>query len=191
MRSRPPVTAAADRKHRLRPVLSAIVVAGLLWWFLRGVSLGDLVAEIRQARLPYVAGAVMLSVSGFLFRIARWRYPARAVRVGARTVAGRGRLRRVGGERDPARAGRRGGARGAAASARGGARERGAGHDRARAAAGHARPADPRGRVARVRSGRGAGVRTRIPDGRHPHGRAHRLWRARRRRGLHPAERPG
>lgn len=74
MRSRPPVTAAADRKHRLRPVLSAMVVAGLLWWFLRGVSLDDLVAEIRRARLPYVGGAVMLSVSGFLFRIARWRY---------------------------------------------------------------------------------------------------------------------
>jgi uncharacterized membrane protein YbhN (UPF0104 family) len=51
-----------------------LVVAVLLWWFLRGVSFDELAAEIRRARLPYVFGAVVMSLVGFLFRILRWRY---------------------------------------------------------------------------------------------------------------------
>jgi hypothetical protein len=67
---------SAERAHTrlLRPVLTTVVVAGLVWWFLRGVSLEELAAEIRSARVPYVAGAVLLSLAGFVFRIARWRY---------------------------------------------------------------------------------------------------------------------
>ena len=73
MPQRRSVTTAGGTR-RLRPVLSAIVVAALFWWFFRGVGFDDLIAEIRRARAPYVAGAVAVSMSGFLFRIARWRY---------------------------------------------------------------------------------------------------------------------
>lgn len=61
-------------KPRYRPLLSLLVVVVLLWWFFRGVSPGELATEIGRARLPYVAGAIGLSLSGFLFRILRWRY---------------------------------------------------------------------------------------------------------------------
>jgi hypothetical protein len=61
-------------QRRYGPILSALVIAGLLWWFLRGLSLEGLAAEIRRARPSYVAGAALLSLFGFLFRIVRWRY---------------------------------------------------------------------------------------------------------------------
>jgi uncharacterized membrane protein YbhN (UPF0104 family) len=68
------VTTTAAPKRRFGPVLSALVIAALLWWFFRGVSLEGLVTEIRRARLPDIFSAVILSLSGFLFRIVRWRY---------------------------------------------------------------------------------------------------------------------
>lgn len=64
----------SGRRSRYGPLLSALAVALLLWWFLRGVSLDELAAEIGRVRLPYVFGAVVLSLSGFLFRTLRWRY---------------------------------------------------------------------------------------------------------------------
>lgn len=68
------MTTTASPKRRFGPVLSVLVIAALLWWFFRGVSLEGLAAEIRRVRLPYVFWAAMLSLSGFLFRIVRWRY---------------------------------------------------------------------------------------------------------------------
>jgi uncharacterized membrane protein YbhN (UPF0104 family) len=64
------------------------VIAGLLWWFFRGVTLDGLTSEIRRIRLPYVFAAAMLSLCGFLFRIARWRYLlAPLARVGVGSLA--------------------------------------------------------------------------------------------------------
>ena len=60
--------------RRFGPVLSLLVIAALLWWFFRGVSATELVAEIRRAEPSYIAAAAILSLSGFLFRIVRWRY---------------------------------------------------------------------------------------------------------------------
>lgn len=67
---------SAHRAERrlLRPALTTLAVAALLWWFFRGVSADELVAEIRRANVPYVAAAVLVSLGGFAFRIARWRY---------------------------------------------------------------------------------------------------------------------
>ena len=71
----PSVTAAFERRaRRTRAVASACVAAGFLWWFLKGVSLAAVAAEIRRAHVPYLAAAVALSLSGFAFRIWRWRY---------------------------------------------------------------------------------------------------------------------
>lgn len=71
-----PITAgAAETPRRGRShILSLIVVAALLWWVFRGVSLAELGTEIRRASAPHVIGAALLSLSGFLFRILRWRY---------------------------------------------------------------------------------------------------------------------
>lgn len=61
-------------RHARGSLISLVVIAALVWWFLRGISLEELASEIRRVRAPYVAGAVALSLSGFLFRILRWRY---------------------------------------------------------------------------------------------------------------------
>jgi uncharacterized membrane protein YbhN (UPF0104 family) len=63
-----------DRPRATRHVVSAVVIVALLWWFFRGVSLVELLGEIRRARAPYIAAAVLVSLGGFVFRIARWRY---------------------------------------------------------------------------------------------------------------------
>ena len=61
-------------RGRLGTLLTVLVIAGLVWWFLRGVNLENMAAQIRRAQLPYVAAAIAVSLSGFLFRILRWRY---------------------------------------------------------------------------------------------------------------------
>jgi glycosyltransferase 2 family protein len=76
------------RSRRLGPALSVVVIAALLWWFFRGVSFAELVAEIRRADASYIASAVVLSLYGFLFRIVRWRYLlAPLMWVGLRSLA--------------------------------------------------------------------------------------------------------
>jgi hypothetical protein len=69
-------SASATRRARgpLGAVVTTIAIGGLAWWFLRGVNVDNMLAQIRSARLPYVAAAVVVSLSGFLFRILRWRY---------------------------------------------------------------------------------------------------------------------
>jgi uncharacterized membrane protein YbhN (UPF0104 family) len=61
-------------RRRRGALVSALVVAGLVWWFLRGVSLDQVGAQIRGARLPYICAALLVSLGGFAFRIVRWRY---------------------------------------------------------------------------------------------------------------------
>jgi uncharacterized membrane protein YbhN (UPF0104 family) len=58
----------------LRAVVSAAVTAGFLWWFLRDVSITAAIEEIREVRVAYLAAAVATSLTGFAFRIGRWRY---------------------------------------------------------------------------------------------------------------------
>jgi glycosyltransferase 2 family protein len=62
------------RSHRLHLVVSVLVAAGFLWWFLRGISLAAIASEIRAVRVPYVVAAVLVSLTGFVHRILRWRY---------------------------------------------------------------------------------------------------------------------
>ncbi|MSR22671.1 MAG: flippase-like domain-containing protein [Gemmatimonadetes bacterium] len=53
--------------------LLGIVVSGLLiWWILRGVELGQVWAELRQANLWLLLAAVAVATSGFLIRAIRW-----------------------------------------------------------------------------------------------------------------------
>jgi len=61
-------------RNRTGAIASTLAVAALLWWFLRGISLGQVIVEIRGARMSYVSAAVALSLTGFLFRILRWRF---------------------------------------------------------------------------------------------------------------------
>jgi uncharacterized protein (TIRG00374 family) len=70
--------------RRTQAAVSVLVAAVLFWWFFRGVSIGGVLAEIREAGVLGVSAAVLLSLSGFLFRILRWRHllsPIAAVRL--------------------------------------------------------------------------------------------------------------
>ncbi|MGE0450309.1 MAG: lysylphosphatidylglycerol synthase transmembrane domain-containing protein [Vicinamibacterales bacterium] len=66
---------AYPRRHSryTSAILSALVGGGFVWWFLAGVSLPTVAAEIRLSRLPYLTAAVLLSLSGFAFRTWRWQ----------------------------------------------------------------------------------------------------------------------
>jgi uncharacterized membrane protein YbhN (UPF0104 family) len=78
----PPVTtndvvAAAPARHgrRLIRALSSALVSGVfLWWFVRGLDLSAVVDRIRVVRWPLFAGAVTLSLTGFVVRSLRSRY---------------------------------------------------------------------------------------------------------------------
>ncbi len=71
--SRPP-RVMPGRGPRLRRHISAVIAAPFLWWFLQGVSITAAIGEIREARVSYLAAAVLLSLAGFAHRIGRWRY---------------------------------------------------------------------------------------------------------------------
>jgi uncharacterized protein (TIRG00374 family) len=70
------VTAAPARPRRraVRNLLSALVSGVFLWWFLRGLDLSAVVDRVRAVRWPFFAGAVALSLTGFIVRSLRWRY---------------------------------------------------------------------------------------------------------------------
>lgn len=68
-----------ERPARLggRRALSALLGLGLsgalLIWALRGVHLSEVVAHLREARLPALAAAVVLATLTFPLRLVRWR----------------------------------------------------------------------------------------------------------------------
>ena len=84
-RQMPPLRAAPDRRGRVaRGIAGSMAAAAFLWWFLRGVDLGAMLGQIRQARVAYIAGAVALSLAGVGARACRWQYlvaPFRQVHV--------------------------------------------------------------------------------------------------------------
>ena len=83
-------SAHARRTRGIRALVSALLAAGFLWWFLHGVSLVLVAAEIRRVRISYLAAATALSLAGFAFRIWRWRYlvaPLKWTRVGSLAAA--------------------------------------------------------------------------------------------------------
>jgi uncharacterized protein (TIRG00374 family) len=65
---------SATTSHPYGALISALVIGALLWWFLRGVSLDGVTGAIRRASFPHVAAAMLVSLTGFAFRIVRWRY---------------------------------------------------------------------------------------------------------------------
>jgi uncharacterized membrane protein YbhN (UPF0104 family) len=46
----------------------------LVWWFLHGLDLRAVLARIQQIRVPYLVGAVALSLGGMIVRSRRWQY---------------------------------------------------------------------------------------------------------------------
>ena len=76
------------RGPRLRTAISAAVAVLFLLWFLQGVSITGALGEIREARVSYLAAAVLLSLAGFAHRIGRWRYLVAPFKwVGVRSLA--------------------------------------------------------------------------------------------------------
>jgi uncharacterized membrane protein YbhN (UPF0104 family) len=73
-RARPVTDVPARGARRAGVVASALVAAGLFWWFLRGVDLDTMAAEIRHADTTDVVAAVAVSLAGFGVRALRWRH---------------------------------------------------------------------------------------------------------------------
>jgi len=58
---------------RLKGLIGLVVTALLLWWVLRDVSPAEVWAELREANLWLMAGAVVLATFSFVLRAIRWR----------------------------------------------------------------------------------------------------------------------
>ncbi|MGD8319146.1 MAG: lysylphosphatidylglycerol synthase transmembrane domain-containing protein [Gemmatimonadota bacterium] len=61
------------RKHWGKTLVGLSVTILALWWVLRGVDFGAIVAEMRQGNLWLLLAAVAITTAGFLVRALRWK----------------------------------------------------------------------------------------------------------------------
>lgn len=60
-------------KKTARTIFGVVITAFFIWLVLRNVDFRQLAANFRQAKIPYIASAIVLFYVGYAFRIERWR----------------------------------------------------------------------------------------------------------------------
>ena len=71
-------------KHWGKAIIGLGITVGLLWWALAGVTVSDVLANIRQANAWLLLAAVVVATFGFLIRALRWNVLLAPVKPGTR-----------------------------------------------------------------------------------------------------------
>ena len=74
MHRRPPFVTIFRMRRHLRTSIIVSLTVGLMWFFLRNADLQRVWGEIVGARWDLLALALLLTLSGYLFRVERWRH---------------------------------------------------------------------------------------------------------------------